>query len=236
MYDTSLVLSTLAGAATVVGAILLFLRKSWGNRSLAFFLGLASGVMLAVVVFDILPSALYFGKITQLLLGFAWGVFLILTINRVMDNSHIDQNNLISLGYFIAIGIAFHDLPEGMAIALGEEMKERTAMAIALGIGLHNIPEGMAIAAPLIMGGMRKIKIIILLCFLALITPLGTILGKVMIYILPNMISFLLAFAGGIMTYLVFFQLWPEARKYNLQTRWWGFWLGVLIIFSVTFY
>jgi ZIP family zinc transporter len=50
--------SIMAGACTALGAILLFIKRHWSAASLAVFLGLASGVMIAVVLFDMLPSAL----------------------------------------------------------------------------------------------------------------------------------------------------------------------------------
>ncbi len=62
------------------------------------------------------------------------------------------------MGYLIAIGIALHDLPEGIAIAVGYAAQENLGLIIALAIGLHNIPEGMATAAPLLMGGLTPQK------------------------------------------------------------------------------
>ncbi len=47
-----------AGACTFAGAAMLILKRNWEHRELAFFLGLASGVMISVVLFDLLPSVL----------------------------------------------------------------------------------------------------------------------------------------------------------------------------------
>jgi len=59
-----IVISIAAGACTLAGALMLMLKNSWNNRELAFFLGLASGVMVSVVIFDLLPSTLvaYHGR------------------------------------------------------------------------------------------------------------------------------------------------------------------------------
>ena len=116
-----------------------------------------------------------------------------------------------------------HDLPEGMAIALGHEMKARTGMVIALGIGIHNIPEGMAIAAPLIMGGMRRLRILGQTMAIGIITPLGTIIGQAVASTLPFLLPLMLGLASGIMLYLVCFQLWPQAGFQHRRTRWYGF-------------
>ncbi|HCF70793.1 MAG TPA: ZIP family metal transporter, partial [Syntrophomonas sp.] len=165
----SLIMSILAGACTAVGAVLLFSKRNWSDRSLAFYLGLASGVMVAVVVFDMMPSALLYSGWLQALVGFGLGLLVLRGIKAKAYSSRRD--GLISLGYLIMLGIALHDLPEGMAIALGSEMKARTGLVIAMAIGIHNIPEGMAIAAPLLMGGMSRLSILTKTLLIGVITP-----------------------------------------------------------------
>jgi len=218
-----------------MGAVLLFVKKKWSNRSLAFFLGLASGVMLAVVLFDMLPSAMLFLNCRRAAGGVLLGIAFLTIFDRHLLSRIIGTQTLTGLGYLIMLGIATHDLPEGMAIALGGEMKMRTGMVIALGIGIHNIPEGMAIAAPLIMGGISRFKIFLQTLIVGLITPLGTLLGKILATNLPTLLPLMLGFASGIMIYLVFFQLWPQAALKNRRSRWWGLWTGVVIILAATF-
>lgn len=227
--------SIMAGACTALGAIFLFIKRHWSEASLAVFLGLASGVMIAVVLFDMLPSALVYAGFGPAMKGIAGGLLVLFLFDRYLLDKLSRGDTLIGLGYLIMLGIAMHDLPEGMAIALGHEMKARTGMVIALGIGIHNIPEGMAIAAPLIMGGMRRLRILSQSVLVGLITPLGTIIGLAVVHTLPFLLPLMLGFASGIMLYLVFFQLWPQAGLQNQYTRWFGFWLGMVIIFIATF-
>lgn len=233
--DQVLLWSMLAGICTAIGAIMLFIKRRWSSASLAVFLGLASGVMVAVVVFDMLPSALAYAGFGSTIKGVAGGFLILYLFDRFAFEKLSQGDTLIGLGYLIMLGIAMHDLPEGMAIALGHEMKDRTGMVIALGIGVHNIPEGMAIAAPLIMGGVRRFRILIQTALIGLITPLGTILGREVVLKLPFMLPLMLGLASGIMLYLVLFQLWPQASVQNRHTRWYGFFLGMLIIFTATF-
>ena len=233
ILDKILFYSVLAGISTSVGAILLFIKKDFTYKSLAIFLGLASGVMVAVVLFDMLPSALI-TNYKKAILGFVIGVIILLIIDKLIFK-YQETDSLISLGYLIMVAIAMHDLPEGMAIALGDELKGRTGMVIALGIGIHNIPEGMAIAAPLIMAGVSRFKIFRQTLLIGLITPLGTVLGKYAVKIVPGFLPLLLGLASGIMVYLVLFQLWPEAKIKGKKSRWIGFYLGMGIIFLATF-
>ncbi len=228
-------ISVAAGVCTALGAIMLFVKKRWDNGSLAVFLGLASGVMVAVVLFDMLPSALVFGGWVKTGIGVLSGLVLLALCDRQLFDRSAARNSLAALGYMIMLGIAMHDLPEGMAIALGSEMKARTGMVIALGIGIHNIPEGMAIAAPLLMAGVKQLRLLGQILLVGLITPLGTVIGFLAVALLPRLLPFLLGLSSGIMIYLVLFQLWPQARAKDRRTRWWGFWLGMIIILAATY-
>lgn len=233
--DNLFLMSVGAGLCTAVGALLLFIKRDWDDKSLAVFLGLASGVMVGVVFFDLIPSFLFFPGWLKGIYGMATGIFLLFLLEHFLFRNLFKKQTLIGLGYLIMLGIAMHDLPEGMAIALGHEMKERTGLVIAMAIGIHNIPEGMAIAAPLIMAGLSPIKILGQTLLVGMITPLGTIIGKGIVLLLPGILPFLLGLASGIMLYLVVFQLWPKAALRGKKASRKGFYLGVLIILLATF-
>ncbi len=235
MLGHSLQWSIAAGLGTVIGAVLIFLKKRWTPKNLAFFLGLAAGVMTAVVIFDMLPSALLYSGFGKAVSGIIIGFVLMFVVDYFIATKKSGAHSLLGLGYLIMLGIAMHDLPEGMAIALGDLMKSQTGFVIALGIGIHNIPEGMAIAVPLVMAGMKKMLIFVQILVLSFITPLGTIVGIYLIYLLPPLMPFLLGLASGIMTYLVIFQLWPHARsKHKLGSKQ-GLIIGMIIILVATF-
>lgn len=137
------------------------------------------------------------------------------------------------MGYLIAIGIALHDLPEGIAIAVGYSATPELGLIIALAIGLHNIPEGMATAAPLKMGGMNSFKILALTTLVSLITPLGAYLGFIIISISKSLIGLLLAFAGGAMTFIVHNELWPESKRRHPNYSRLGAVCGIVLMLCV---
>jgi zinc transporter, ZIP family len=235
MLKESLYWSMAAGLGTLVGALLVFLKRHWTSKSLAFFLGLASGVMVAVVVFDMLPSAFLYSGFYRGLLGLAIGALIMMISDWVIFSRAPGVESLSGLGYLIMLGIALHDLPEGMAIGLGDALKSRTGIVIATGIGIHNIPEGMAIAVPLLMAGIRKPVILLQILAVCMITPLGTVVGSILTAMVPALLPLLLGIASGIMSYLVFFQLWPQATEKDQNSRWWGLILGIILIAAATF-
>ena len=165
----------IAGLGTTLGAVLVLLCGHLRSRTFSLLLGLAAGVMLAVIFFDLLPAALSRGRLVQCLEGILAGLFFIAVVDLFFDPDDWANNagrRYLAMGYLIASGIAIHDLPEGLAIAAGYAEPLTLGPLLALAIGLHNIPEGMATAAPLRAGGMNAGRVLALNLLVSLVTPL----------------------------------------------------------------
>jgi len=209
-------ISMIAGLATTLGSLLVLLFGKPKERVLAALLAGAGGVMLAVVSVDLLPSAWQTGPPIQVIVGFTLGlIFMFLAAKRLnVSNNTLPlsrRQRLKRTGLLIATGIALHDIPEGMAIAVSQEAG--LGILIAFAITLHNLPEGMATSAPLKMAGIRWWKILLLNIAIAFFTPLGAILGLLALENVQNSLAFFLAFAAGAMTFLVFAELIPLSRE-----------------------
>ena len=210
------------------------------KTSLAFFLGLASGIMSGVVIWDLIPSAVKYGSLLSVLCGIGLGIITLNFLDRIlnalirapagMSLEKTSKAELKRLGLLIAFGIALHDFPEGIAIAAGFSASENLGVLIALAIALHNIPEGMVAAAPLWMGGMSRRDITALIFLIALITPVGVLLGLWLVSISNELVSLLLAFAGGAMAYIVGKELIREALRYGPGISALGAVTGLLVI------
>ncbi len=201
-----------AGLGTCLGASAVVLFGRINGRTLSLLLGFASGIMVAVVVMDLLPASLRHGGPVTCLTGFAGGFLVVRLIDWALHllipggNTH---RLYLRMGYLIALGIALHDLPEGIAIAAGYSASPVLGPALALAIGLHNIPEGMATAAPLRAGGMSGPKVVAVNALVSLVTPLGTLLGLFILHTSPGFNALLLALAAGAMIYIVTGKLIP---------------------------
>lgn len=219
MMVEMLLASLAAGLATVGGAIAVLFIKHIKGRCLSLMLGFASGVMLAVAIFDLIPSAYQRGGWIACLFGFLEGILILALVDYYMSRwamgTPLGQRAgpLRKMGYLIALGIALHDFPEGVAIAAGSAAESTLGWNVALAIGLHNVPEGIATAAPLRVSGLAAKKILALTLLMALFTPMGTLIGFGLLHITPALMAQLLALAGGAMLYIVGDELWPEAYK-----------------------
>jgi ZIP family zinc transporter len=222
-----------AGLGTCLGAVVILLFGHIRDKTFSLLLGLAAGVMLAVILLDLLPSALSYGRLTQCLEGIFAGLLFIGLIDLVIGKDTLTNGKsrrYLALGYLIASGIAIHDLPEGLAIAAGYVEPLTLGPLLTLAIGLHNIPEGMATAAPLRAGGMSASHVLAINMLLSLVTPLGSAVGLILMAISTKFIAFLLTFAGGAMSYIVFLKLIPESWQHHRPFAYGGFFSGITLV------
>ena len=237
-----IILSFAAGLATLAGGLVVGLQPRLGERMLAMLLGGAGGIMTGVVIFDLLPSAWKQGGIVPAAEGLFFGIFFLYLLDLLFSFSlpsapqERDRYYMLNMGYLIAVGIALHDLPEGIAIAAGFASEHQLGLVLIIAIALHNIPEGMATAAPLLMGGAGVRKILLINGVVSIFTPLGTLLGLLLLQLSERLIALLLAVAAGAMIYIVRFELLPESRRRHPNYSLLGILLGALLSIILAFW
>ncbi|MEW6541663.1 MAG: ZIP family metal transporter [Bacillota bacterium] len=204
--------STLAGACTLLGALLVLALGEPRRPTLAAVLGLAGGIMVGVTVLDLIPAALKLGRPETVFLGILLGILsLALLDNALSSLVGPSRSGFLKTGLLVGLGIGLHDLPEGMALAAGFTGTTNLGLFLALTIGLHNIPEGMATAVPLRAAGVSRRLIIPAVAALSLVTPLGTFIGFGLVQVSALALGLLMAFAAGAMLYISLFELTPRA-------------------------
>ena len=169
-------------------------------------------------------------------------------LDELIHSNHLEQHyarkdsklGLFVAGIVMASAIALHNVPEGMTIGASYASNNgalgRAALTLAILIGLHNIPEGMAVSVPLISGGMRKWKAVLITASTGIPTILGALLGYLLGEIGPMGLSMSLGFASGAMLYVVFGEILPQSilmchSKLPAFSAIIGILVGMLIIF-----
>ena len=84
-------------------------------------------------------------------------------------------------------------------------------LLLAIIIALHNIPEGMAVAAPLLAGGVNRWKVGFLTALCGAPTLLGGIAGAIFGNLSSFAVAMSLSVAGGAMLYVVFGEIIPQS-------------------------
>ena len=223
----ALLISTVAGFATLIGGLLSYLKisKENINKFITFCLSFSLAIMLSLSVFELIPETFitliksYKLGLTLLIIGivFLLGVGLILILNKIISNLSSNTNNLYKLGILNMIALMAHNLPEGIATFMSSYNDISLGIKIAIAIMLHNIPEGISIAIPIYYATKSRKKALKMTAISSLAEPLGAILCYMFLkdYINDTSIGIILTLVAGIMITLAIHELLPEAKKYN---------------------
>ena len=222
---------------TTLGGILGVVIKKQSNKFLSFILALASGLMMAVICFDLIPEALEISNILEVVIGVILGIIAMIFCDLLVDKKfstkaqvHNKQSKLLKTGMIVSIGLAIHNFPEGLAIGSGFESSLKLGLSLAIAICLHDVPEGISMSIPMKNGGMNAFKVIFYVILSGVTTGIGAFFGAIVGSISEQVISICLSFAAGAMLYIVSGELIPESNSlYNGRMTAVGNMLGFLI-------
>lgn len=205
---------------TTLGGIIGVTFKNTSNKFLSFILSLASGLMISIVCFDLVPEALEISGLPLIILGILFGVFSMIVCDILVQNKFNTRiadtkksNTLLKTGVIVSIGLALHNFPEGLAIGSGFGASIKLGYSLALAILLHDIPEGVSMAVPMKNGGMKAFKVIFYVLLSGVTTGIGAFFGALFGTISESIIAICLSFAAGAMLYIVSGELLPESNK-----------------------
>lgn len=193
---------------TTIGGIIGLLFKKPSNKILSFVLSFASGLMLAIICFDLIPEAMRITNIINVVIGTVFGIIVMIfcdiLVQKKFNNSKREKtNSLLKTGIIVSIGLAIHNFPEGLAIGSGFEASIKLGYSLALAICLHDIPEGISMSVPMKNGGMNKSKVILYVILSGITTGIGAFFGAIVGGISQTIIAMCLSFAAGAMLYIV---------------------------------
>ena len=228
---------------TTIGGIIGVKFKNPSKKFLSFILSFASGLMLAIVCFDLLPEAFNLTNLPTVFLGILLGIIMMIICDLLVDKKFNNsnkfkqtKNDLLKTGIIVSIGLALHNFPEGLAIGSGFGASIKLGLSLAIAICLHDIPEGISMAVPMKNGGIKKGKVIFYVVLSGITTGIGAFFGAIIGEISQSVIAMCLAFAAGAMIYIVSGELTPEANSlYKGRMSAIGSILGLLIgIFAMS--
>jgi ZIP family zinc transporter len=149
------------------------------------------------------------------LVGFIIGVLFVSILDTVLPATTFlkKYGKYAKTALILAIGLAAHNFPEGLAIGSGFIGGKSLGIKLAIVIGMHDIPEGAAVASPLMQSRLSKLKIIAFTALTALPTAVGTYIGAILGEVSTTFITLCLSFAGGTMLYIVCGEMIPESKN-----------------------
>lgn len=238
------VILILAVIGPIAGSAIGVLKKP-SDRFIFNMLAFAAGVMLTVSFLELIPSAIQISSIQIALLGVAVGavvMYLVETSVPKIDaqfsltDAHSTHSKISKkTPLFLVIGMFFHNIPEGMAIAIGFFTNFTFTLTIALAIALHHIPEGISTAAPYYAITKNKKKAFIVSSITALPTLLGFVIAYTLYYFIPNFaIGFIAAVTAGVMLYISGNELIPaSSHRVTSHKTIFALMLGIMFVMGL---
>ena len=227
----ALLLSFLAGAATMLGGALAFVIKKENLAALAIGLGFSAGVMIYVSFMELLPQAVKALQTSYGMHGGEWGGIILFFIGILvaggidwaLPSHHVEVHTLDPcdklkrLGLFTALALAVHNFPEGLATFMASLKSATLGGSVALAVAIHNIPEGVAVALPVFHATGSRSKAFWYSALSGLAEPAGALAGFLILRRFLNEAVFGILFAAiaGIMVYIALDELLPTAHEYG---------------------
>lgn len=230
-------LTAVAGLSTGIGSLIALVAKQTNTRFLCASLGFSAGIMLYVSFMEMLPEAKIilegaYGEkqgVLYLILAFFGGIALINMIDFLIPESvnpheihgvedmDTKRKSLRRTGLVVALTIAIHNFPEGIATFMSGLGSLDVAIPITIAIAIHNIPEGIAVAVPIYHSTGSRKKAFWLSFASGLAEPIGALLAYFFLlqYWSPMMHGVTLAAVAGIMVFISLDELLPSAEKFG---------------------
>ncbi len=230
------ILTLIAGLSTGIGSLISLIAKRTNTKFLCASLGFSAGVMLYVSFMEMMPTAreelaTVAGDklgLLYLILAFFGGMVFVTAIDFLIpkaNNPHEihgveemnDKKGLHRVGIVVALSIAIHNFPEGIATFTSALEGLDVAIPITIAIAIHNIPEGIAVAVPIYHATGNKKKAFWFSFLSGLAEPLGALVAFLFLlpFWSPLINGIVLAAVSGIMVFISLDELLPSAEKYG---------------------
>lgn len=229
-----LFLSIVSLLGTLIGSALGLLIKNPSKRLLGAMIGFAAGLMLSVVVFDLIPECLKKWSFNNTIMSIIAGIIIIYFGDNLLNKKNICANKHLQVAILTAVGLMLHNFPEGIIMGCSFLVGGSLGVKMCILIAIHDVPEGLAVTAPMVASKINPVKIFIYTAITALPTAFGAAIGLFIGGISKAILGISLGLASGIMIYVVFFGMIPEAMKlWGGRMSKMGILLGVLLGFTM---
>ncbi|MFI6867957.1 ZIP family metal transporter [Nocardia sp. NPDC050406] len=215
----AILLSVLSMCMTLVGGLV---AVRIGDRK-RLVLGLAAGVMLGVVAFDLMPEALEQETGEALgvpvpLLAAVVGFLTVHIMERTValhtgyeDEFGAHHHGFASVGLLAASGLVFHSLLDGLSIGFGFQAGAGVGVAVAIAVICHDFADGFNTFTITTLYGNARKRGLILLGLDALAPVVGAIIGT-LVRVPAELVGLYLGYFAGFLLYLATADILPEAH------------------------
>ncbi len=216
-YSNTIIYSSLAGIATIMGILIVLYAKEFTKKYSIYFVSFAAGVLLTFSLLHLIPDSLELYKNSLIIVLSGFLVFYLIEhfIMRHSFYESYERKHVVSKAAILGLGL--HSLIDGVVIAAGFEVSKELGLITTLAVIAHELPEGITSMAILLHNKVKTNLALFYSFLVALATPIGAILTLIFLKnINSEFVGILIALAAGSFIYVGASDLVPETHEnYN---------------------
>jgi zinc and cadmium transporter len=216
MFVIALIAVTIVSLLSLLGAVLLVMKRSLLTRIMSFLLALSSGVLLGSAFFDLIPESQKQMGDSALTLVVV-GIISFFTIEKLMHwHHHVEGDHpgeTKPMGYLSLVGDGIHNFIDGVIIGGAFLVSLPIGISVTVAVIAHEIPHELADFAILLHSGFSNKKAIFFNFLSATTAIFGTILVFSLASFTQSFIPYLVPFGAGNFLYIAMSDLIPELHR-----------------------
>jgi ZIP family zinc transporter len=206
----------LIAASPLVLGSLAALRHPPSRRALGLITAFGAGALISAVAYElVLEATTTSSDQLAVVFGFAAGVLAFFGADWVISNKGAQEGASASTtsARGVVLGSILDGVPESIALGISVAGSGGVSTALLVSVVLSNFPEGVMATNGLAAGGYSGGRVVTTWCFIALLSGIAAMIGYAFADAAPEVVAFMLAFAGGAVITMVADSMLPEAYK-----------------------
>ena len=218
----NIVIFTVIGSIlSLIGGILLLLKKNLSETFILDLTSFAAGVLLATAFIDLFPEAMEKSGNTIKIFTYALsGMVVFFILERFLfwfHHHHETVKEITPSILLITLGDSIHNFIDGVAIASSFLVSFPLGLSTAIAVAAHEIPQEIADFSVLLSQKLSKLKTLAFNGLSALTSLAGAILTFYLSDQITSFLPFIIAFTAGMFIYIASSDLIPELHKSSIK-------------------
>ncbi|MBU1998446.1 MAG: ZIP family metal transporter [Candidatus Omnitrophota bacterium] len=206
----------LVSVISFVGVFTLFIKKRLLHEVLFYLIGFSAGALIGGAFLHLMPEALESAKGSiSVFYYFILGTVIFFALERYLcwRHCHEDHCDVHAFTYLSLVGDGFHNLLDGLIIAVSYLVSTKLGIATTLAVIMHEIPQELGDFGVLIYGGFTKKKALLYNFFSALLAVVGALIGYILNDKVGSLSSVIVPVTAGGFVYIASSDLIPQIHK-----------------------
>jgi len=202
---------------SLIGIFTLAIKEDLLQKILFSLVGFSAGALIGGAFLHILPEALKETKSEAVFYYLILGIILFFLLERYFHWRHCHEGkcDIHAFTYLNLIGDGFHNLIDGMLIAVSFISSIGLGVVTTTAVILHEIPQELGDFGVLVYGGFTKKKALFYNFLSAILAVVGAVAGYFISDLVTGFSNFILPLSAGGFIYIAASDLIPEIHKEN---------------------